>query len=83
MLPAFVQPHGVVVERLDAAQLVDHLEIVLSDSATLLKKHISLSEPTGPPSALAPLSEMTMISVLSSLAGLFQKLEACVRSDDR
>ncbi len=32
----------------------------------MLKNRISLNEPVTPPSAEAPLSEMTMISVLSS-----------------
>ena len=35
-------------------------------SGTMLKKRISLNEPETPPSADAPLSEITMISVLSS-----------------
>ncbi len=35
-------------------------------SGTWLKKRISLNEPVTPPSAEAPLSEMTMISVFSS-----------------
>jgi len=34
-------------------------------SGTLLKKRHSLMDPCGPPSALEPLSEISMISVLS------------------
>jgi hypothetical protein len=37
-----------------------------SDSGTKLKNWFSLTDPVGPPSALAPLSDRTMIRVLSN-----------------
>ncbi len=40
--------------------------VVSVESAMPLKKRHSLNEPFGPPSPLAPLSETTTISVLSS-----------------
>ena len=42
-------------------------------SWALLKNCASLVVPVGPPSALAPLSEMTMISVFSSSPWLVRK----------
>jgi hypothetical protein len=55
-----------VVEHVRAAQLVDTREVLLDRLRDLLKNIISFSDPTGPPSGLAPLSEMSRNSVLSS-----------------
>ena len=66
----------VVVEVLRPAELVDRREVLLQrSSGTLLKNLFSLTEPCGPPSALAPLSEMTMISVLSNSPMSFEEVE--------
>ena len=47
----------------------------MRSSGTLLKNLFSLTEPVGPPSALAPLSEISMISVLSSSPMLFEEVD--------
>ena len=64
---------GVVIEGFRPAELVDRRQILFSESGTLLKNLFSLTDPFGPPSELAPLSEMNMISVLSSSPIVFRK----------
>ena len=53
------------LKRFLAPQLAEMI-VSASDSGTLLKNLFSFTDPVGPPSALAPLSEITMTIVLSS-----------------
>jgi hypothetical protein len=57
---------GVVVEVLRPTQVVEGGEVLLERVGTLLKNLFSLIDPCGPPSELAPLSEISMITVFSS-----------------
>ena len=68
------RPAGrVVVVGLRAAQLVDHPRgWALRSSGTPLNSLFSLTDPSGPPSPLAPLSETTTTRVLSRWPGLLQ-----------
>ena len=48
---------------------------VSRSSGTLLKNLFSFTDPVGPPSALAPLSEMNMIKVLLELSDLREEVD--------
>jgi hypothetical protein len=55
-----------MVEGRRAADLIDQLQAVFERLLRVVEECASFVVPVGPPSALAPLSEMTMISVFSS-----------------
>ena len=60
---------------LRAAELVDRREALLDGSGTLLKNCASFIEPCGPPSALAPLSEIDHDQRVVELADPLEEVE--------